>query len=147
MAVYAKTKEDLKKYIHKKETEIIVEGKLAKQLKKCETLKTATPAKIEILSASVSVVKGHTALMMPGGTTPTPYFDPRFIVAPIIVTEEKKIGSKLGIGINSAITMLIIASYLDVETLVSLFQDYKSVIKTGIGLNKVFIKFKRKKKD
>lgn len=33
MAVYAKTKEELKEYINNKEPEIIVEGKLAKQLK------------------------------------------------------------------------------------------------------------------
>ena len=39
MAVYAKTKEELKEYINNKEPEMIVEGKLAKQLKKCEPLK------------------------------------------------------------------------------------------------------------
>jgi len=149
MAVYAQNQEELKQYIEKKESEIIVDGKLAKQLKKCETLKTATPAKIAILTSSVCRVKGYTAIiMMPGCTTPEPpypIFDSKFIVAPIIVTEARKISSKLGIGINSAITMLILASSLEVATVVSLFKDYETKWKTGMSLKRLNVKFKRKK--
>lgn len=97
-------------------------------------MKTATPAKIAVLTASVCVVKGYTMQTMTTGTPEQPHvmFDP------IIVIEARKIGSKLEIGFNSAITMLILASSLGVATLVSLFKDYETKWKkAGMSLKRL----------
>ena len=143
MAVYAKTKEELKEYINNKEPEIIVEGKLAKQLKKCEPLKKATPAKIAILTTSVSAVGATIAAMIiTGGPIIGISY---FLGVPAILTEAGIIGSTFGVGTVAAITMLIIGSSFGVAALVSLFKDYESELEAGVGPENVYVKFKRKR--
>jgi len=140
-AVYAKTKTELKEYIKNKEPEIIVEGKLAKQLKKCEPLKNATPAKIAALSASVGAVGATIAAMIiTGGPTIGISY---FVGAPAIVAEAGIIGSTFGVGTVTAITMLILASSISVGVLVSIFKDYDTEFEGNIG--HVCLKLKRKK--
>lgn len=142
-AVYAKSKEELKEYIERKEPEIIVEGKLAKQLKKCESLKKATPAKIAILTASVGVVGATIAAMIIAGgpTVGISYF----LGTPAIVAEAGIIGSSFGIGTFAAITMLILASSLSVAVLVSVFNDYDTEFEGDVGPMRLKLKRKKEK--
>ncbi len=143
MAVYAKTKDELKKYIENKESEIIVEGKLAKQLKKCEVLKHATPANIAILTGSIAAVGATIAaiILSSGPTMGLSYI----LGTPAVVTEAALLGSTFSIGTAAAVTMLILGSSLGASILISLFKDYESEFEAGVDKGKAYFKFKRKK--
>lgn len=118
--VVVRTKEELKRAYAEKVDEIIVEGKMAKQIRDLERIKQFSPVAIGALAAAgVAFAAGSVAGPLKGGMS--------FIIESAVLTTTV---TTTGLSIP----LIIFACAVGVSLLFAIFKEYDVIEASGMGI-------------